>query len=170
MKSVFAFVTVCCLAATAGAGLQLTVNGVATNETTIQVGGELTIGVVNDSIASVYELILFISWGQPGEWILPPIQSDIPGLIINSWGWVYFEDKYIGSGWTNVFDTSVVKPIVGIMGEFGYRCTGLGDVSIDLFNMKHEILDGWTIHQIPEPATLALFGVGIALIRRRIAA
>ncbi|NLH16349.1 MAG: PEP-CTERM sorting domain-containing protein [Phycisphaerae bacterium] len=152
----------------ATAGLQLTVNGQAVDETTIQVDEELTIGVVNDSSTLIGSLFLLMPWGQPGEWIPSIIQPGgiIPG-VINSWGWEYFEMEDVGSGWMWPGSPVIEPTPAGIMGEFGFRCTGIGDVSIQLFDEPFMEIEPLAIHQVPEPMTMSLLGLGMALIRRR---
>ena len=49
-----------------------------------------------------------------------------------------------------------------------FHCTGLGDATIILFDASAaQELDRQVIHQIPEPATIALLGLGGLLLRRR---
>ena len=50
-----------------------------------------------------------------------------------------------------------------------FTCTGLGDVVIQILNpdTEFDVLDTLTIHQIPEPMTLAMLGFGGLLLRRR---
>lgn len=156
------------LAATAGAGVILAIDGNPIGETTIRIDDELTIGVVNDSSAPIDQLFLMIPWNDPGEWILPNIQPGgiIPGHLINTWGWEYIEVEGIARGWMWP-GAPVIEPTDEIMGEFGFRCTGLGDVSIDLFDMNFEMIHGVEIHQIPEPITLTILGLGAIVLRRR---
>jgi hypothetical protein len=51
--------------------------------------------------------------------------------------------------------------------EFGFQCTGIGDVSITLIDDVFGPVDTLTIHQIPEPITFALLGLGGLFLRRR---
>ena len=65
-------------------------------------------------------------------------------------------------------------PII-VVDDILFHCEGEGDVEIQLiktmgddFTQPAEILDSVIIHQIPEPMTMALLGLGgMALIRRR---
>ena len=50
-----------------------------------------------------------------------------------------------------------------------FTCTGLGDVVIEILNPDTGwgVVDTLTVHQIPEPMTLALLGLGGLFLRRR---
>jgi hypothetical protein len=57
--------------------------------------------------------------------------------------------------------------LAGIGFDFGFECTGLGDVSITLIDDVFGPVDTLIIHQIPEPITFALLGLGGLFLRRR---
>ena len=42
----------------------------------------------------------------------------------------------------------------------GFHCEGPGDVTMYLVDNNGEVLDSQVIHQIPEPMTMALLGIG----------
>jgi hypothetical protein len=48
-----------------------------------------------------------------------------------------------------------------------FHCEALGDVTLTVFNLDLGVLDSQVIHQIPEPMTLALLGLGGLFLRRR---
>lgn len=48
-----------------------------------------------------------------------------------------------------------------------FECTGLGDVVLTLMDLELNVFDAVTIHQIPEPITFALLGLGGLFLRRR---
>ena len=82
-----------------------------------------------------------------------------------------------GMGYTNT--SSVVNPefflaAAGLLpagmliDEIAFHCEGPGEVLLTLLNENFELMDTQLIHQIPEPMTMALLGLGgLALIRRR---
>jgi hypothetical protein len=89
---------------------------------------------------------------EPG---IPPIPPEIPG-------------------WEQIIE--IILPDAGpedppITGKFVdmiiLHCDDLGDVRMALFDGNGELLDGQTVHQIPEPATIVLMGIGVYLLGRK---
>jgi hypothetical protein len=78
--------------------------------------------------------------------------------------------SYAGWGWgyeLSVDDTVSNDNILGgKQFEYMFHCTGLGDVSITLWE-DYGMPDAILIHQVPEPATIMLLGLGGLLLRRR---
>ena len=71
---------------------------------------------------------------------------------------------------------SMEIPSITVPTEFGrlltsvlFHCDGPGDVTFAVVDENGEILDTQVIHQIPEPMTLVLLGLGGLFLRRRIA-
>lgn len=48
-----------------------------------------------------------------------------------------------------------------------FTCQGLGDVTLTLMSLELEPFDTMVIHQIPEPASLLLLGLGGLFLRRK---
>jgi len=63
----------------------------------------------------------------------------------------------------------VPAPLVGKWWDSVFHCDGLGDVIITLWDEGGVVIeDTIIIHQVPEPVTMSLLGLGgLALIRRR---
>ena len=55
----------------------------------------------------------------------------------------------------------------GILYTSTFHCEGQGDVTLYAYNEDFLVEDTQVIHQVPEPATLALLGIGGLLLRRR---
>ena len=51
--------------------------------------------------------------------------------------------------------------------DVAFHCDGEGDVTLYLVDNNGEVADSQVIHQIPEPMTLALLGLGGLLLRRK---
>ena len=57
--------------------------------------------------------------------------------------------------------------LIGVLDAKELHCEELGDVHVTLFNAGMVPIDTITIHQIPEPITMALLGLGGLFLRRR---
>ena len=55
----------------------------------------------------------------------------------------------------------------GILYTSTFHCEGQGDVTLYAYDVDFLVEDTQVIHQVPEPATLALLGIGGLLLRRR---
>jgi hypothetical protein len=70
----------------------------------------------------------------------------------------------------NLASTTVPTPKLSgtLVDGVVFHCEGQGDVNIVLLNFATgEVMDTQLIHQIPEPATLAILGLGGLLLRRK---
>jgi hypothetical protein len=76
-------------------------------------------------------------------------------------------------GWIGALITSgsVDTPAGIYFDEIVFHCEGPGDVVVKLYTTTDfstiDLVDSVVIHQIPEPATIALLGLGGLLLRRR---
>jgi len=88
------------------------------------------------------------------------VEAGVPGLAEGEdgvWGSVYI------MGYTIPADSTIFDDI-------DFHCEGSGDATIILYSHDWETaqeIDRVTIHQIPEPATMLLLGLGGLLLRRR---
>ena len=80
----------------------------------------------------------------------------------------------VGHDQTIMMDLLIPGSVVNILPEgtvvdlLMFHCEGLGDVTVSVFDSNTgATLDTLTIHQIPEPMTLALLGLGGLFLRRR---
>jgi hypothetical protein len=184
MKKILALVLVLGMASMANAALTLQVQD-GTGQWIPAVSSEIFL-VPSDTITGTVVLGLheseqlpggFNAWiGIPegqmqlGEWtgnntiISPPAQAD---AYLYTYGSPYYGFSY----WTlsNAVVSTEPQP-GGLVATFEFHCKEIGDVDITFgyngpTDPQHEVL---TIHQIPEPMTMALLGLGgLALIRRR---
>jgi len=90
----------------------------------------------------------------------PDFISWLVGLGYNPVSIGYFELAEVSSE-PMVLDGVVIDNVI-------FHCTCEGDATIYLFNTSTEqVLDSQVIHQVPEPASMLLLGLGGLLLRRR---
>jgi len=58
---------------------------------------------------------------------------------------------------------------IGVLDAKLFHCTAVGDAQILLFDADGAQIDSFIIHQVPEPVTIALLGLGGLFLRRRMA-
>jgi hypothetical protein len=164
MKKVLALVMVLGMAGFASAGLQLTVNGAAQNEITVNVGDVMMIGIQNGQGADQYNAALILS--GMGSWTG---DHKLNSSIGQAQGWEYFgPTEGIGDVWFAWFAQPVTDKLpAGIIGEVGFKCIGKGDAVIALTGDDLSPIGQLMIHQVPEPMTLSLLGLGALVLRRR---
>lgn len=166
MKKVLALVMVLSMAGLASAGLQMTVNGVVAQDIVkINVGDSVMIGIQNDQGADQYNAALTLLAGGMGEWTgVANLTNPLP----LAQGWERIGDIGTGDMWFAWFAQPVTDKLpAGILGEVGYKCTGLGAASIEMIDDSGNLLGTLRIEQIPEPLTLSLLGLGALVLRRR---
>ena len=102
------------------------------------------------------------AWTGSGTYNVPPAA---PGGGISYYGWT----SLYGDTWKINDSEPTTTPIGnGIQAELEFICTDLGDVDIYLQDTTtFAELDRITIHQVPEPITMALLGLGGLFLRRR---
>jgi len=110
-----------------------------------------------------------------GEWTgvdnvyIPPAKSGSTNADFGVGDW-------LGTGDVDLYEAVFASGVpsfyngIGVLGDYEYRCLAIGpDVLVELMHgTTGGILDSLTIHQIPEPMTIALLGLGsLFLLRRR---
>jgi hypothetical protein len=87
----------------------------------------------------------------------PDIYAAIEGILGPCSDILYYE----------FFDSGGLQPLGLCLDNMILHCEGLGDVTLTLTDPDVVPLDTQIIHQIPEPASMLLLGLGGLLLRRR---
>ena len=182
MKKLLIFMLVLGMASLANATLQISVGSdkdPTDSEYTLLPSEELVLDIWTDAaipnfMGGTWMLVVDTTLGSftPGIGMLPPPQT------------VYGTPPYTAQA-PNVIPPVGLEGIWGIYVAFGeiaagttmynqiiFHCEALGDATIYLMDAPDSvqasiIYDQVVIHQIPEPATIALLGLGCLLLRRR---
>ena len=174
MKKLLILMLVLGLASSANAALTL----VSSAGNSLNVGDFTNIGIWNDTAAAGQGLITFVAIDAsgPGKWT--GVETFQPASLGPGGTSAYYGVQapgdtglaYTADLWYSDAAVSSTDPYgIGVLVEYGFNCTGLGDVTINLLaDDLATVLDTLTIAQIPEPMTIALLGLGsLFLLRRR---
>ena len=171
MKKMLILMLVLGLASSANAALTL----VSSAGNVLSPGNFTDIGIHNDTAAPGQGLITFLAFDAvtSGSWTGVETFHTPPSLGPGGTSYYYGIDPglpVVVDLWYSDAAVSSTDPYgVGVLVDYGFECTGLGDVVIYLLaDDLSTVLDTITIHQIPEPMTIALLGLGgLFLLRRR---
>ena len=175
MKKILVLTLVLGMVSLANATLTITVDGQDVgDEITIKPSDDIMIGVYSDVDGVGYDayaaIIIDAAAGKLGSWVGDPIVYDLtPGDPIAEF--TYYGEALAGFD-TYLLNNSTLdvenQPSAGLAFEIKFHCDAEGDVVIKLDNDAWgNTVDTLTIHQIPEPMTLALLGLGGLFLRRR---
>lgn len=176
MKKLLVFMLVLGLAAGANAALSLSVNGSpAPDEYTMNVCEYIVIDITSTTADTYMAAIGFdevglCEWKNPAGGDPWRIHHD-PGGEAGGGAMVM---DLSGMGYPNywgVMASGSPEPLVtpGEHFQFDFHCKALGDVTIWLVETTppYRMIDRMVIHQIPEPVSMVLLGLGGLLLRRR---
>jgi hypothetical protein len=179
MKKFLVLALVLGMAGLAGAGLLISVNGQdAGPEITITPSTWITLDIMLDPTTNVMGYDLGARMAGPGS-------TDTGNVQIAGFGKTWLLAPAIVSNTAAEFRwTAGDIPMFGGTGQTGgkildqllFHCDGKGDVTITLWSYLTTVngvdfgnvaLDTLTIHQIPEPITMVLLGLGGLFLRKR---
>jgi hypothetical protein len=185
MKKLIVLLGVLAIASTANATLQISVNGIkepVNSEIWAEPSVPIHLDIWTDAdiapqVGETYWALAAQTTGAAisGGIILEPYASDETLTIkidddARDFGWVPLPEGENGV-WGSVFSTGGSIPVdATIYDEILFHCQGPGDVTVTLYEtdfVNSEPIDSVIIHQIPEPATVMLLGLGGLLLRRR---
>jgi hypothetical protein len=168
MKKVV-LVLVLSLAVVANANLYISVNGVVNppdSTITITPSTWIVLGVGESDQVQPGPFALGLSMG-PGS-------LDVSRMVTQQGVTAVLADNAIAAealGLQNPFiSMEVANAQIGMLvNEVNFHCDGPGDVTLALVDKDGIVVDTQVIHQIPEPITVVLLGLGGLFLRRRIA-
>ena len=182
MKNILIVLTVLAMASAANATLMISVNGVVNpDDTTIELlpSQHAVIDIHGDAQTPPGVFVLGVSAGDLGK--LDPTGGTI--LYLGNKVELHFEDAPDVAGGLGIDNPLVLVmltdvsptplPLEGLLVDnIDFHCTGLiddqpTDVTLMLFDGLGNLLDTQVIHQIPEPMTMVLLGLGGLFLRRR---
>ena len=169
MKKVAITLLILSMAVVANAGLYITVDGVVNppdSTITISPSTWIVLGVWDDGQTNPGTLALGLTNGLASLGASNVVVSDgvtammaDDALMAESLG---VQNPFISMEVTNSSGGILVR-------EIDFHCDGPGDVGIAIVDENGLVQDTQVIHQVPEPMTMALLGLGGLFLRRRIA-
>ena len=169
MKKLLVLMLVLGLATAANATLTLVVDGAeAGSEITLDPSDTIWIGVDQD-IEQNFAAYVIMGTTPDGAWTGGSAVYSPPALA-EVLGWTYYGTAVDPSmdAWFGDFTLpGIEQGGPGVFGAVEFHCEGEGDVIITLYDEGFSPVDTLTIHQTPEPITIALLGLGGLFLRRR---
>lgn len=180
MKKLLIIAIVMLVASMANAGLLLSVDGVVDppeTSITIKPSDRLIIDIVGDGTTDPGLFYMGLAVQGPGS-----LEIDNAAILYAgsdagvAWdsdeeiaGMLGLQFPFVDVSLNDVPPVGTAKPPLEgkLIDNIIFHCEAPGDVVILLFSGDGEILDTQVIHQIPEPVTVALLGLGALLIRRK---
>lgn len=168
MKKLLVLMLVLGLASAANAALSLSLGGdPAPSEYTMYVCTIIKIDVTSSENNTAYGAWVGFDQLDKGEW-------KPPWTIYPAAGNTASAEDQTGAGYpgwwllaTGTSNPDLYPITAGKHFDIDYHCTGMGDVTLILQDFNGNELQRMVIHQIPEPVSMVLLGLGGLLLRRR---
>jgi len=168
MKKLLVLMLVLGLATAANAALSLSVNGdTNVTEYTMNVCTTVVIDVYSDQASFGYECYVGITDGLGGMSELGEWTGNNKVYAASGQGTISRYDHWF---WDDIAITSNPDQFPILAGrhfDMEFHCTAMGNVTIELQAADGTPVDRVLIHQIPEPVSMVLLGLGGLLLRRR---
>jgi hypothetical protein len=169
MKKLLTLMLVLVMAAGANAAIQLSIGGSpAPAEYTMDVCTHVMIDVTSTDNNIAYGAWVGIGNLDRGEWTPPWTIDPKAGNTASAedQGPMGYPGWWILAAKTS--DPDLYPISAGKHFEIDYHCKALGDVTVQLLDFGGVTeLDSVIIHQVPEPVSMVLLGLGGLLLRRR---
>ena len=172
MRCAAILIAVLSITVSASAEMFITVDGVINPpEYDVAINGTASIGLYADSEMPQGAYFLIITNDGPGSLDYGEIEILYQGDVI-----IPPDPPINVPGWKSIIEISFadtvepIEPVIGqLVNNITFQCEGPGDVYITLFDATVEwcISDDQLIHQVPEPGTIALLGMGMLMLKRR---
>jgi len=173
MKKILLAMIVVCVAVTANAGMTIVILDEETgawreypdSEFTITPSTYIEIGLKVDFAAptGAYALGLLDGAGSLGDDVQILAEGAVTAALTDDA--LQAESLGLQNPFVSIDLTSAFE---GVLLRGTFHCDGAGDVTLAEVNSNGVVIDTQVIHQvIPEPATMALLGLGALLLRRR---
>ena len=173
MKNTLIVIAVLVIAATANAEILISVDSVVNpGDITLTPGDMVTIEIWGDGTTAPCDFF-FARTLSSAPFFLTGDDKNVyyPDMTVYD---TFLEDPLILFGWQTIYlaevPESATDPYTGtIIDGISFGCTHQGDVELVLLGFDEDfiIFDTQVIHQVPEPATIALFGLSGLLLHRR---
>jgi hypothetical protein len=177
-KMLLVVLTVLAMAAVANAGLQISVKGVVNPPDTTVILYPSDIAII-DIHATQMAMMFFVmqgpglldisqltyKWEQSAVSAYPPAEKAEYIAGLTEAGYANITDL-IGIDVVDISDP-ITQPNGLVIDGLRFHCEGLGDVTLTLMDLDLNVFDSQVIHQIPEPITMVLLGLGGLFLRRR---
>ena len=156
-RIILTVILVAAFSACAQATLSLLLDGIpAPPEATLIVSSDVLISGLSNTSDPYIVYLQLVNPGTTGEW-----SSDL---------WTIWPPPEIG--YEPVDGVWIIENpggyLAGVQWEVHFSCKAQGDATINLLTGDEvSIIDSITFHQVPEPMTIALLGIGGLLLHRR---
>lgn len=179
MKKILIVFAVLAMASAANAALYISVNGridLEDTDFTLAPSESCVIDITGDGQTNPGAFYMGIDLGSTGAGSLNIDNATL--VYAGSQADIYWEDyEYIANllnvenPFVHVELTDIAIPPLPLDGllvdDIVFHCEGIGDVTIALYDENGYFVDSQVIHQVPEPMTFALLGLGGLFLRRR---